>query len=80
MRTVDAYSGNDLLYLNPKGTIPQAAIIKHGEKREHPFKEKKKFDATSFLLDRENANNKPESEDEDEEASLSKKDLADTEG
>ncbi|KAJ6529995.1 pseudouridine synthase [Mycena vulgaris] len=47
IRMVDAYAGNDLLYLNPKGTVPPAAVIK-GRGRALPFKEKKLFDATSF--------------------------------
>ncbi|KAJ6454954.1 hypothetical protein C8R47DRAFT_918495, partial [Mycena vitilis] len=47
IRMVDAYAGNDLLYLNPKGTIPPAAVIKDRH-RALPFKEKRLFDATSF--------------------------------
>ncbi|KAF8074960.1 pseudouridine synthase [Lyophyllum atratum] len=78
MRYVDAYGGNDLLYLNPKGTIPPAAVIKKKERRENPFKEKKRFDATSFLAEDEKA--KLMDEDDEEEAQISKKDLADTEG
>ncbi|KAJ7625581.1 pseudouridine synthase [Roridomyces roridus] len=47
IRMVDAYEGNDLLYLNPKGTIPPVAIIKDRH-RKNAFMEKKLFDATSF--------------------------------
>ena len=75
MRSVDAYAGNDLLYLNPKGIIPATAAIQKGERRENPFKEKKRFDATSFSLDNEHLY-----PDDDDETPLSKKDLADDEG
>lgn len=76
MRSVDAYAGNDLLYLNPKGTIPAAAALQKGERRENPFKEKKRFDATSFSLDDHN----PLYPDDADETPLSKKDLVDAEG
>lgn len=48
IRAVDSYAGDDLLYLNREGIIPLAAVIKKGERRENPFREKKIFDATSF--------------------------------
>ena len=48
IRSVDGYHGNDLLYLSPKGNIPEAAVIKRGEKRAQPFREKKRFDVTTF--------------------------------
>ncbi|KXN92408.1 tRNA pseudouridine synthase 1 [Leucoagaricus sp. SymC.cos] len=47
IRMVDNYAGNDLLYLNPEGTIPEAAIIQKGERRENPFRERRIFDATN---------------------------------
>ncbi|KAG5647484.1 hypothetical protein DXG03_009419 [Asterophora parasitica] len=76
MRFVDAYSGKDLLYLNPKGIIPRDAVIKKNERRENPFREKKRFDATSFSVDEDD-----KAKDEDDvDAPISKKDLADTEG
>lgn len=76
IRAVDSYTGNDLLYLNSKGTIPPAAVIRKGERRENPFKEKKRFDATSFSVD-----DRAKSIDEDEdETPINKEDLADTEG
>ncbi|KAG6891180.1 hypothetical protein C0995_008432 [Termitomyces sp. Mi166 len=78
MRHLDAYSGNDLLYLNPKGIIPPQAIIKKNERRDDPFREKKRFDATSFSADDDTA--KGVGDEDEEEVSLSKKDLADTEG
>ena len=43
-----SYDGNDLLHLNPKGVVPDVAIIKRGEKRTNPFREKKQFEATTF--------------------------------
>lgn len=49
IRSVDSYSGNDLLYLNPRGIIPTAAVIKKG--RENPFRERRLFDFTSFAID-----------------------------
>ncbi|KAG6910010.1 hypothetical protein DXG01_013732 [Tephrocybe rancida] len=76
MRHLDAYSGSDLLYLNRKGTIPPGAIIKKNERRENPFKEKKRFDATGFSVDDEAV----KGDEDEEEATISKKDLADTEG
>lgn len=48
IRSLDKYQGNDLLYLNPKGTLPDAAVIKRGERRANPFREKKRFDTTVF--------------------------------
>ena len=48
MQSIDSYGGNDLLYLNSKGIIPAAAILKKGEKRMKPFKDRKRFDATGF--------------------------------
>jgi tRNA pseudouridine38-40 synthase len=76
IRALDSYAGNDLLYLNPKGTIHPSAVVKKGERRENPFREKKRFDATSFSLDDDRA----ELIDEDDETHISKEDLADTEG
>jgi tRNA pseudouridine38-40 synthase len=67
-----------LLYLNPKGTIHPAAVIRKGERRENPFKEKKRFDATSFSVYDDKA--KFIDEDEEDETHINKKDLADTEG
>ena len=48
IRHVDAYTGQELLYLNPKGTVPAVAALKPGATRENPFKEKRKFNMTSF--------------------------------
>jgi tRNA pseudouridine38-40 synthase len=67
-----------LLYLNPKGTIHPAAVIKKGERRENPFKEKRRFDATSFSANDESAKSVDEGDDED--THITKEDLAETEG
>ncbi|PCH36214.1 tRNA pseudouridine synthase [Wolfiporia cocos MD-104 SS10] len=66
IRSIDSYSGNDLLYLNSKGIIPAAAVIKKGERRPNPFREKRRFDATSFTADG-GAESKPVAEDEEDE-------------
>ncbi|KAG1788258.1 pseudouridine synthase [Suillus plorans] len=77
MRSIDSYGGDDLLYLNPKGIIPAAAVIKKGDKRENPFKEKRKFDLTSFP-DKQGT---PTIEDDEEtESKLNKSRLEDMEG
>ncbi|KAJ6581968.1 pseudouridine synthase [Mycena capillaripes] len=76
IRMVDAYGGSDLLYLNPKGTIPPAAVIKDRH-RNMPFKEKKLFDATSFPEMKQSL--EAEEEDEDE-VEVDKRTRVDTEG
>ncbi|KAG1768448.1 pseudouridine synthase [Suillus placidus] len=77
VRSIDTYGGDDLLYLNPKGIIPAAAVIKKGDKRDNPFKEKRKFDLTSFP-DRQGT---PTIEDDEEtESKLNKSRLEDMEG
>lgn len=86
IRSIDAYGGNDLLYLNPKGVVPDIAIIKRGEKRTNPFREKKQFDATTFpagvdvkkFMAEEEEKGTEEEEDADEK--LGKKELAEMEG
>jgi tRNA pseudouridine38-40 synthase len=76
MHSIDSYSGNDLLYLNPKGIIPVAAVIKVGEKRTKPLKHKKRFDATGFT-----DTSKVETfEEEEEDTIIDKGRLAETEG
>jgi len=42
IRNVDSYGGDDLLYLNSEGKIPDVSIIKKGEKRNRPFQEAQK--------------------------------------
>ena len=84
---MDAYAGHDLEYLNPKGIIPTGAVIKRGEYRANPFREKKRFDATAFPagVDGEKQRDGVEcteaDEDEEEETlPTSKEELADLEG
>jgi tRNA pseudouridine38-40 synthase len=76
MHTIDSYGGNDLLYLNPKGIIPAAAVIKMGEKRTKPLKDKKRFDATGFT----DTGNVDTIEEEGEDTVIDKARLAETEG
>ena len=83
VRSIDAYASHDLEYLNPKGVIPASAVIKRGEYRNNPFREKKRFDATSFPpgVSGTNAASIEEESSEDEEAlPLDKEELADLEG
>lgn len=77
MRSIDSYGGDDLLYLNPKGIIPAVAVIKKGDKRDNPFKEKRKFDLTSFP-DKQGAS--IIEDDEETESKLNKSRLEDMEG
>ena len=79
MRSVDKYAGNDLLYLNTKGIIPSLAVLKKGEQRSNPFKEVKRFDATTFPAAGETAIVQ-EQDEEGEEEVLDKAKLADMEG
>lgn len=85
VRSVDAYSGNDLLYLNSKGVIPPAAVIRKNERRDNPFRERRKFDVTTFAEKasgelEEDVQSSLGDEDEQEEGKLDKKELADMEG
>ena len=64
--------------MNPKGTIPPAAVIRKGERRVNPFREKKRFDATSFSADDNRA--KSIDDEEEDETHIDKKDLVDMEG
>ncbi|KAF7370276.1 tRNA pseudouridine synthase 1 [Mycena sanguinolenta] len=75
IRMVDAYDGNDLLYLNPKGTIPSAAVVKDRH-RDNAFKERRLFDATSFPEMKQSL----EAEEEDDEVEVDKQMRLDTEG
>jgi len=49
IHTIDAYTGQDLLYLNHKGNIPPGSVVKKGERRENPFRERKQFNSTNFV-------------------------------
>ncbi|KAI0343284.1 pseudouridine synthase [Trametopsis cervina] len=84
IRSLDKYNGNDLLYFNPEGKIPEAAVIKRTEKRSAPFREKKRFDVTTFPSGADVAKLMAEEEvrdaDEDTEEKLGKKELLEMEG
>lgn len=82
LKTIDSYEGDDLLYLNPEGTVPEVAQYKPGEKRTRKFKEYRYFDRTEF---KENASGEIDQitlpdEEEEEEAPLSKKAAEEMEG
>ncbi|TEB36685.1 tRNA pseudouridine synthase [Coprinellus micaceus] len=90
VRSVDSYAGKDLLWLNQSGKIPSECVIRKGERRNHPFKEKRIFDTTSFpsetglikkqLLKEESVEAEGEEGQSEEEEVLDKKQLAETEG
>lgn len=79
---MDSYEGNDLLYLNPRGIIPAAAVIKKGVRRSAPFREKKRFDITSLadVKQEEPTTMEEAGEDENDEESLTKGRLEEMEG
>ncbi|KAF5387333.1 hypothetical protein D9757_005790 [Collybiopsis confluens] len=82
IRSVDSYGGNDLLYLNLRGEVPPDAVLKKGERRELPFRERKVFNLTSFAED-DNVKVEADMWDEaevDTEENLSKKELLEAEG
>ncbi|TFY71529.1 hypothetical protein EVG20_g1474 [Dentipellis fragilis] len=80
VRSVDAYTGKDLSYLNAKGVIPAAAVIKKGERRALPFREKRRFDATDFSATGKIEEQEGEEEEEEEGMTLDKARLVDMEG
>ncbi|PPQ63809.1 hypothetical protein CVT24_009804 [Panaeolus cyanescens] len=84
VRSVDAYAGNDLLYLNSTGSVPDAAVIAKGTKRTNPFREKRVFDITSFPGSEEIKKKLEADEDgdleSDSETKMDKKQLEETEG
>ncbi|KAL7280704.1 hypothetical protein ACG7TL_005644 [Trametes sanguinea] len=87
IRSIDAYAGHDLEYLNPKGIIPQSAVIKRGEFRNNPFREKKRYDATSFpaggagdAAAAGSLEGEESSEEEETQLPLDKEELANLEG
>ncbi|KAH8829258.1 pseudouridine synthase [Flagelloscypha sp. PMI_526] len=88
---LDSYSGKDFLYLNSEdGSIPAEAVRPRGEmakhvteRRENPFREKKKFDATTFNIPGKTSHNMEMVEaddDEDESEIIDKKQLTEMEG
>lgn len=81
LRSIDKYEGNDLLWLGPEGTLPDAAVIKRGEHRAQPFRERKRFDATSFPEGRiEKMDAEDEEADAEEDIPTDKKQLEEMEG
>lgn len=80
MRTVDAYSGDDLLYLNPRGIIPAAAVLKKSERRKNPFREKKRFDATDFPATSKTEVDEQDEDEEEQGTIMNKTELVDMEG
>ncbi|KIJ65635.1 hypothetical protein HYDPIDRAFT_88408 [Hydnomerulius pinastri MD-312] len=79
IRYVDNYEGNDLLYFNPRGIIPTAAVITKKGKRPKPFRENRRFDITNAKDIKPGAPPLEEEVESDEE-SLSKPALEDMEG
>ncbi|KAH9992969.1 pseudouridine synthase [Russula compacta] len=80
MRSTDAYSGDDLLYLNPRGVIPAAAVVKRSERRKNPFREKKRFDATDFPEHSKIEVDEAEDDDDEQGVVIDKAKLVDMEG
>ncbi|KAF5350251.1 hypothetical protein D9758_007854 [Tetrapyrgos nigripes] len=83
IRSVDTYDGNDLLYLNPLGTIPPASIIQKGTQRENPFREHRRFNLTSFAADdktKMKATDPDDMQDVDVDHPLNKKQMEEAEG
>ena len=79
IRHIDAYSGDDLLWLNSKGIIPTAAVIQKGALRQNRFKERKRFNATDRSVGASVSVDDEEAEESEEEA-LDEGKLNDMEG
>jgi len=62
IRSIDSYAGRDFSYLNPKAIIPPVAVLKKGQRRLNPFRERRRFDTTGPLIESTTA--EPESEDD----------------
>ncbi|KAF6761630.1 pseudouridine synthase [Ephemerocybe angulata] len=84
VRSVDSYAGKDLLWLNREGQLPADCVIRKGERRTHPFKEKRVFDTTSFPSEaafiKKQLIEEIAAEEESEEEVFDKRQLAETEG
>lgn len=80
MRSTDAYSGDDLLYLNSKGIIPAAAVVKRSERRKNPFREKRRFDVTDFPENSKVEVDEAEEDGEEQDVVMDKAELVDMEG
>ncbi|EPT01126.1 hypothetical protein FOMPIDRAFT_1036444 [Fomitopsis schrenkii] len=79
IRHIDAYSGDDLLWLNSKGIIPAAAVIQKGALRQNHFRERKRFNATDRSVGASTSVDEEEAEESEEEG-LDKGKLNDMEG
>ncbi|KAI0286054.1 pseudouridine synthase [Russula aff. rugulosa BPL654] len=80
IRSTDAYSGDDLLYLSPKGNIPAAAVVKKSERRKNPFRERKHFDVTDFPENSKVEVDEAEDDGEEQGVVMDKAELVDMEG
>ncbi|KAF9525339.1 pseudouridine synthase [Crepidotus variabilis] len=81
LRSVDAYSGSDLLYLSPSGAVPDNAVIVKGRQRDKPFRERRVFDTTSFTAQQEVRQQLEEDEEDlEDDSPLNKRQLEETEG
>jgi len=80
VRSTDAYSGDDLLYLNSKGIIPAAAVVKRSERRKNPFREKRRFDVTDFPENSKVEVDEAEEDGEEQDVVMDKAELVDMEG
>jgi tRNA pseudouridine38-40 synthase len=80
VRSTDAYSGDDLLYFNPKGVIPAAAVVKRSERRKNPFRERKRFDAADFVSNSKTEADEADEDEDEQEIEVDKAKLVDMEG
>ncbi|KAH8116464.1 pseudouridine synthase [Phellopilus nigrolimitatus] len=83
LHTFDRYAGPDMLYFNAQGVIPEAAVVKKGERRANAFKERRRFDATDFAADVPAAaftGDELSENEEIEDEIISKKELEEAEG
>jgi tRNA pseudouridine38-40 synthase len=84
MRSIDAYGGPDLRYFNSQGIVPEICVVKQGKERNQGFKEKKKFDSTTFTEENDAVATGDidglEDGDDDEQAEVDKGLLAEMEG
>lgn len=79
----DRYSGQDLLYYNRQGVVPDEAVVKRGVSRSNAFREKRRFDATEFSADEPALALADDADDVDEETEvrgMGKKELEEAEG
>ena len=80
VRSTDAYSGDDLLYLSPKGIIPAAAVVKRSERRKNPFRERRRFDVTDFPENSKVEVDEADDDGEEQDVVMDKAELVDMEG